>query len=145
MTWGIVCCITWSTTNSFYKKNYQQIRFCSFKNYNVDGFEKALKEINFPDYENFGSVNVGYSNVIQKLMEVMDKVAPVKEFSRMVWKWGFRQQIIQDKLFKKYKKSRLHVDEIYKIAWYLMCKKSCCNKEKKDFLKTNSHRVDLST
>ena len=60
------------------------MRFCSFKNYIADGFEKALKEINFPDYENFVSVNVGYSNVIQKLMEVMDKVAPVKEFSRMV-------------------------------------------------------------
>ena len=56
------------------------------------------------------------------------------------------QQIIQDKLFKKYRKSRLHVDhEIYKTAWYLMCKKSCCNKEKKDFLKTNSRRADLST
>ena len=44
----------------------------------VDGFEKALAEINFPDYKNVRSLNDAYSKFIQKLMEVIDKVTPVK-------------------------------------------------------------------
>ena len=68
----------------------KQIKFCSFKNYTIDGYEKALVEINFPEYKHFDNVNDVYSNFIQKLMEVIDKVAPVKnkiikkEFPRIV-------------------------------------------------------------
>ena len=31
----------------------KQIKFCSFKNYTIDGYEKVLVEINFPEYKNF--------------------------------------------------------------------------------------------
>ena len=44
----------------------------------TSGYEKALVEINLPEYKKFDNVNVAYSNLIQKLMEVIDKVAPVK-------------------------------------------------------------------
>ena len=57
----------------------------------MDGNEKALVEINFPEQKKFDNVNDAYSNFIQKLREVTDKVAPVKskrinqkELSRMV-------------------------------------------------------------
>ena len=56
----------------------KQIKLSSFKNYTVDGYEKALTEINFPEYKNFDNVNDAYSNFIQKLMEVINKVAPIK-------------------------------------------------------------------
>ena len=57
---------------------HKQITFRSFKNYTIDGYEKALVEINFPEYKNIVNVNDAYSNFIQKLMEVTDNVAPVK-------------------------------------------------------------------
>ena len=102
-----------------------QIKFRSFKNYTIDGEEKALIEINFPGYKNFDNVNDAYSNFIQKLMEVIDKVAPVKNkrIKKKSQEWFdseiSEKLIIQDKLFKKYKKTRLHVDkEIYKRARY---------------------------
>ena len=57
---------------------HKQIKFCSFKNYTIDGYEKALVEINFPEYNNFDNVNDSYSNFIQKLMKVTEKVVPVK-------------------------------------------------------------------
>ena len=54
-------------------------------------------------------------------MEVIDKVAPVKNkrIKRNYQEWFdseiSEKLIIRDKLFKKYKKSRLHVDkEVYK-------------------------------
>ena len=37
-----------------------------------------MVEINFPEYKKVNSVNDAYSNFIQKLTEVIDKVAPVK-------------------------------------------------------------------
>ena len=57
---------------------HKQIKFRSFKNYIIDRYEKALVEINFPEYENFENVNDAYANFIQKLMEAIVKVAPVK-------------------------------------------------------------------
>ena len=58
-------------------------------------------------------------------MEVIDKVVPVrnKGVKRNSQEWFdseiSEKLIIRDKLFKKYKKSRLHVDkEIYKRARY---------------------------
>ena len=57
---------------------HKQITFRPFKNYVIDGYEKALIEINFPEYKKFDNVNDAYSKFIQKLMEVIDKVAPVK-------------------------------------------------------------------
>ena len=102
---------------------HKQIKFCSFKNYTIDGYEKALVEINFPEYNNFDNVNDSYSNFIQKLMKVTEKVVPVKNkiIKRNSQEWFdseiSEKLIIRDKLFKKYKKTRLHVDkEIYKRA-----------------------------
>ena len=50
---------------------HKQIKFCSFKNYTIDGYDKALVEINFSEYKNFDNVNNAYSNFIQKLLEVV--------------------------------------------------------------------------
>lgn len=48
------------------------------KNCIVVGYEKALGEVNFPNYEDFDNVNDAYSKFIQKLMAIIDKVAPAK-------------------------------------------------------------------
>ena len=46
--------------------------------YTADYYKEALKQIGFPNYENFGDVNEAFSNFFQKLMTVIDKIAPYK-------------------------------------------------------------------
>ena len=79
----------------------------------------------FPNYNNFENINDAYSNFVQKVMGVIDLVAPVK--SRRIkqnsqeWFDGeVAEKInVRDKLFKKFKKPKLHIDkEINKIARY---------------------------
>ena len=60
------------------RSGHEQITSHSFKNYNIDGHEKSLVEISFPENKKFDNVNDAYSNFIQKLMEVIDKVALAK-------------------------------------------------------------------
>ena len=93
-------------------------------------------------------MNDAYSNFIQKLMEVIDKVAPVKNkrIKRNSREWFdcelSAKVITWDKLFKKHKETRLHVkrlikehDIVYKIS---------LQKRKKNFLKTNSKSVSVN-
>ena len=76
----------------------------------TSGYEKALVEINLPEYKKFDNVNVAYSNLIQKLMEVIDKVAPVKSkrIQKNSQKWFdseiSEKLITQDNVLKKHKK-----------------------------------------
>ena len=96
---------------------HKHITFRSFKNYATDGYEKPLVDINFSEYKKFGNVNDAYSNFIQKLMGVIDKVLPVKSKrikrnSQECFDSEISEKlIIRDKLFKEYKKTRLHVDK----------------------------------
>ena len=57
---------------------HRQIKFNSFIKYTVDSYEKSPIEINLSEYGNFDNLNVFYSNFIKKLMEFIDKVAPMK-------------------------------------------------------------------
>ena len=82
-----------------------------------------MTRLDFPNYHIFENVNDAYSNFIQKLMQVINVVAPIK--SRQMTQ-NLQQRFVgevaekisvRDKLFKKFKKSKLHiVQEIYKIA-----------------------------
>ena len=79
----------------------------------------------FPNYKNFINVNEAYSNFIQKLNSVIDKIAPCetkgvkgisKELFDSVVSEGMNNR---DKLFKKFKKSRLPLEQKnYKKAHY---------------------------
>ena len=96
-----------------------------------------MGEVKFPNYKNFAAVSNAYSNFIRKLMEVFVKVAPVnnKKMKRISQEWFdseiSEKLIIRDKLFKKYKISRFHVDkEIYKSH----CRKENLTAEKKKIL-----------
>ena len=104
---------------------HKQIRYRSLKNYSADIYEEALGRVDFPNYHNFENINDAYSNFIQKVMGAIDLVARIK--SRRIkqnsqeWFDGeVAEKIsVRDKLFKKLKKSKLHIDkEIYKIARY---------------------------
>ena len=104
---------------------HKYLNFHSLKNYTTDYYKEALKQIDFPNYENFGDVNESYSNFFQKLMTVIDKLAPYKSkrVKGNTQKW-FDGEVLEkinqrNKLFKKFKKSRLHIDkELYKKSKY---------------------------
>ena len=101
------------------------LNFRSLKNYTADYYKETLKQVDFPNYENFGDVNEAYSNFFQKLMTVIDKIAPYKSkrVKGNTQKW-FDGEVLEklnlrNKLFKKFKKSRLHIDkELYKKSKY---------------------------
>ena len=59
--------------------SHKQIKFCSFKHYTVDLFKQELSKLNFPNYWNFNDINEAYNDFNQKIMNVIDKVAPLKE------------------------------------------------------------------
>ena len=104
---------------------HKQIRYRSLKNYSADIYEETLVKVDFPNYRNLENINDAYSNFIQKLMRVIDLVAPIKsrrikQNSQECFDGEVAEKIsVRDKLFKKFKKSKLHIDkEIYKIARY---------------------------
>ena len=109
--------------------SHKQISFRSLKNYSAVTYEEALKKVKFPNYENFININEAYSNFIQKLTSVIDEIAPCKtkrvkgnskEWFDSVASEGINNR---DKIFKKFKRSRLPLDhEKYKKARYEVTK-----------------------
>ena len=59
--------------------SHKQIKIRSFKHYTVYLFEQGLSKLNFPNYRNFNDMNEAYNDFIQKIMNIIDKVAPLKE------------------------------------------------------------------
>ena len=107
------------------RDTHKETRFRSLKNYSADIYGEALGRVDFANYNNFENINDAYSNFIQKVVGAIDLVGPIK--SRRIkqnsqeWFDGEVAEKISvcDKLFKKLKKSKLHIDkEIYKIARY---------------------------
>ena len=81
----------------------------------LDGYKKALGEIDFCNYENFHNVNDAHSNFIKKIMEFIDKVILIKDLLGNSQEW-FDNEVSEKltmrvKHFKKYKIIRLHVDK----------------------------------
>ena len=87
----------------------------SIKNYTVDSYEEVLKRLDFPNYKTFDDINGTYCNFFQKIMTVIDKIAPYrnKRIKGKTQKWfnseGLDKLNGRDKLFKKLKKSRLNI------------------------------------
>ena len=57
---------------------HKQIRYRSLKYYSADIYEEALDRLDFPNYHNFENINDAYSNFIQKVIGLIDLVAPIK-------------------------------------------------------------------
>ena len=58
--------------------NDKQISFRSFKTYSVDEYEKALGKVTFPNYEKYHNINKAYNDFFQKMIEVVNNIAPLK-------------------------------------------------------------------
>ena len=92
----------------------------------VDAYKSALRKINFPNYECFEDVSRAYLDFFQKLMTVIDNFAPCKatRVKGNTQNW-FNREVLEklrsrDKLFKAFKKTRLHIDqELYEKDKYM--------------------------
>ena len=100
--------------------NFRSLKICT-----ADYYKEALKQVDFPNCENVGDANEACSNFFQKLMTIIDKMAPYKrkrvKGNTQKWFDGevFEKLNLRNKLFKKFKKSRLHIDkELYKNSKY---------------------------
>ena len=100
-------------------------KFRSFQNCSADLFKETLTSINFPNYHNSNDSTEAYGDLIQKIMVAIDKVAPIKERSikhnSQEWFDGEISEATKshDKLLRKCKRSRLHIDkELYNAARY---------------------------
>ena len=89
----------------------------------MENFEQELKNIVLPNYEKFGDVNSAYNDIVNKITQVINNLAPyktirVKNQSNEWFDGELGEQISnRGKLFKMFKKSKFHIDElIYKEA-----------------------------
>ena len=75
-----------------------------------------MRKINFPNYDTFSNVNVAYTDLVKKIWNTIDSVAPIKELRIKNNTQGWLDNEIADaikigdKYFKKFKKSNLHID-----------------------------------
>ena len=58
--------------------NYKQISFRSLKNYSIENFERELKNIAFPNYKKFSHVNSAYNDIVNKITQIINNIAPYK-------------------------------------------------------------------
>ena len=112
-----------------------------FKYYTIDLFEQELSKLDFPNYQNFNDISEAYNDFIQKIMSVIDKVTPMKErWVKQNSQERFDGEIADEikncnRLFKKFKKSKLLIDkDIYNAARYKL-QKMIINKKKAFFEK----------
>ena len=92
---------------------HNQIQVQSLKKYSAEIFTNALKTVQFPNYNVFSNVNVVYSDLLHKISDTIDSVAPIKEIriKNNTQEW-FDNEIaeaikIREKYFKKLKKLNL--------------------------------------
>ena len=86
-------------------------------------YKGTLERVSFPNYENFDNPDVAYKDFITRLDYVTNAIAPLKtvriKSNASEWFDGEIAEKIhtRDKLYKKFKSTKLHVDEeIYNKA-----------------------------
>ena len=95
---------------------HNQTQVWSLKKYSAEIFTNALKTVQFPNYNIFSNVNIAYSDLLNKISDTIDSVAPIKEIRiKNNTKEWFNNEIkeaikIRQKYFKKFKNSNLQID-----------------------------------
>ena len=108
---------------------HNQIRVQSLKNYTPELLKQELTKINFPDYNIFSKVNIAYLDLVEKMLSVVNKIAPFKDLriKNNTQDW-FDDEIaeaiqLREKRLKNFKSTKLHTDEkLYKESKYLAMK-----------------------
>ena len=96
---------------------HKQIWVQSLMNYTPELLKEELTKINFPDYNTFSDVNIAYLDLVEKILSVVDKIAPFKDLriknSTQDW---FDDEVAEaikfrEKRLKHFKSTKLHIDE----------------------------------
>ena len=102
---------------------HKELTFHSLRNYSVDIYKQALEIASFSNYDNFHNPDIPYNDFINRLDYLVNAVAPFKTVrvknNTSEWFDGEIADRIhtRDKLYKRFKLTKLHVDEeIYKEA-----------------------------
>ena len=102
---------------------HKELTFCSLRNYSVDIYKQTLERVSFPNCDNFHNPDIAHNDFINRLVCVINAVAPFKTVrvknNTSEWFDGEIADKIhtRDKLYKRFKLTKLHVDEeIYKEA-----------------------------
>ena len=103
--------------------SHKEIKCRSLKRYNEDDFKKILNSIEFPNYETFNDVNRAYDDFFEKLINAINKIAPMK-VTRMKndtpdwFDLEISEKIdLRKKLLRKFKRTKLDIDkELYTEA-----------------------------
>ena len=118
---NMICCTRKILKTKFNK--HQELTLCSLKNYSVDIYKQALERASFPNYDNFHNPDIAYNHFINRLDCVVNAIASFNTVrvinNTSEWFDGGTADKIHtsDKLYKRSKFSKLHVDEeIYKEA-----------------------------
>ena len=96
---------------------HKQITFRSLETCSPEVYEEALRKLSFPNYELFDDIDKAYENFFQKVLAVIYNLvhSKNKRIKGILQDWSDAQIIEEinerDKLFKKFKNSRLHVDK----------------------------------
>ena len=92
---------------------HNQIQVRSLKKYSAEIFTNALKTVQFPNYNIFSNVNVANSDLLNKILDTIDNIAPIKEIriKNDTQEW-FDNQVAEtiktrEKFFKKLKKNQI--------------------------------------
>ena len=101
------------------------ISYRSMKNYTKELLLDKLKDVVFPNYENFDDVNLAYSDFVSKCSIIIDKITPLKQSkvknnSQEWYDHEIAEKIkLRDKKYKIFKKSHSPENEAsYKRAKY---------------------------
>ena len=102
---------------------HNQIKVRCLKTYSIESLNQVLSMINFLDYKYFNDVDIAYSDFIHCKTSVINKIAPfkdirIKNYFHDCFDGEMLDKIIfRDKRLKKFKASRLNIDEqLYKEA-----------------------------
>ena len=81
------------------KNNHKQISFRSLKSFTKENFEQELKNIASPNYEKLSDVNSIYSDLVNKIIQVINKHALYKTIrvKNQSNKWFVKLLIVQKK------------------------------------------------
>ena len=114
----------------------------SLKHYTVNVCVEKLQKVNFSNYERFSCIDPAYTDFLNKLIKVVNEIAPSKEIriKNNTQEWFAREiaELIHacDILFLKFKKPKLHIDEeSYKKVKYQV--QNLIRKKKREFYETN--------
>ena len=93
----------------------------SLKHYTVKLFVEDLQKVNFLNFKSFSNIDAAYTDLVNKLIKIINETAPRKEIRiKNINQDWFDRDVddsihVREKLFLRFKKSKLHIDEdIYK-------------------------------